>query len=43
MRMDQHSWKGNWWDWVWMKTGRSEFTVSKGGDGISEAGVGAGE
>ena len=26
-RMDQHSWKGSWWDWVWMGTSRSEFTT----------------
>ena len=25
-QMDQHSWKGSWWDWVCMGTGRSEFT-----------------
>jgi hypothetical protein len=24
-RIDQHSWKGSWWYWVWMGTGRSEF------------------
>jgi hypothetical protein len=22
---DQHFWKGSWWDWVLMGTGRSEF------------------
>ena len=22
---DQHSWKGSWWVWVWMGTGRSEL------------------
>ena len=27
MLMDQHSWKGSWFDWVWMGTGRSEFVT----------------
>ena len=25
IRMDQHSWKGSWWDLVWMGTARPEF------------------
>ena len=25
MLTDQQSWKGIWWDWVWMATGRSGF------------------
>ena len=24
---DQHSWKGIWWDYVWMATGRSGFNT----------------
>ena len=26
-RMDHHSWKGSWWDLVWIGTSRSKFIV----------------
>ena len=28
MRMDQYSWKGTWWNLVWIDTGRSEITIT---------------